>query len=783
MEEDIGKDLNLLVVEDSPTQAIEIQYLLENHNYNVLMAADGEQALAILENTIPDIIISDIVMPNMDGYQLCNEIRRQDRLKDIPVMLLTSLSDPEDIIKGLVCGANNFIVKPFSEEFLLSRIKYILINKKLRQNVTPQVGIEIFFREKIYFLSSERVQMIDLLLSTYEAAFQKNSDFQRVNEELEQAKNDLEKRVQERTAELSKSNIKLQNEIEERKNIEKALRRSENELAFKNQISQAFITSPGIEVFNNILQIVLDASKSQFGIFGYIDDNGDLVCPSMTSDVWEECEIQDKGTVFHRKSWPGILGQAINQMKTLYSNKPFMVPNGHIRITRALVVPIIHDERGIGNLMVGNKETDYDAKDVRLMESIAEHLAPLLDARLLRDKQEEDRQHLEDQLRQTQKMEAIGRLAGGVAHDFNNILTIIMGHANLILSDFTGNDLLREDIGEIKTAAERAAALTRQLLIFSRKQIVQAQVVDLNAVFLDMKKMLGRLIGEDIELLIVPGTDLWKVRVDPGQMEQIVMNMVVNARDAMPVGGKLTIETANRTLDSRYLKNNYIKAQPGSYVEISVSDTGTGMDKEILGHIFEPFYTTKELGKGTGLGLSTVYGIIQQSAGFIWASSQPGQGTVFKIYLPQMTGVALEEKKKLAPVEEFRGSETILLVEDDPSLRKLAKTILKQNGYTIFEAENGEDALALNEKFGGVIDLLLTDVVMPKLSGPETAKQLQPLHPLMKVIYMSGYTDDDIVHRGVLDPGINFMEKPFSPKTLLITVKKILNEKVNAPII
>ena len=385
---------------------------------------------------------------------------------------------------------------------------------------------------------------------------------------------------------------------------------------------------------------------------------------------------------------------------------------------------------------------------------------------------------LEKHLIQAQKMEAIGTLAGGVAHDFNNILTTIIGSASLALMEVDKDGPLREEIEEIKTAGERASALTRQLLAFSRKQVVQTEILDFNKLLTDMEKMLGRLIGEDIEILMIPGPELWLVEVDPGQMEQIIMNLTINARDAMPMGGKITIETVNMDLDESYLREHGIEELPGSYVMLTVSDTGSGMDKKTQEHIFEPFYTTKGVGEGTGLGLSTVYGIVKQSNGFVWVYSEPGHGSTFKVYLPKAKGDVEVEEKKRASVSELGGSETVLIVEDDKSLRKLARTLLKQRGYTILEAENGEDALKVSKEHEGPIDLLITDVVMPQMSGKETAERLQPLYPHMKVIYMSGYTDNAIVRHGVLAPGLNFLEKPFSPEALARKVREVLDRGI-----
>jgi len=384
---------------------------------------------------------------------------------------------------------------------------------------------------------------------------------------------------------------------------------------------------------------------------------------------------------------------------------------------------------------------------------------------------------LEEQFRQAQKMEAIGTLAGGVAHDFNNLLSIVIGNAQLALMKAGKDDPLREEVEEIRIAGERAAALTRQLLAFSRKQIIQPKAQDLNELLTGLENMLGRLIGEDVEILVIPQPALWWVEVDSGQMEQVIMNLAINARDAMPQGGKLTVETANVDLDEDYLREHGIEEQPGTYVMLALSDTGIGMDKETQEHIFEPFFTTKGVGKGTGLGLSTVYGIVKQNNGFVWVYSEPGQGTTFKIYLPKYKGKgdAAPEDKERTPVAELDGSETVLIVEDDDTLRNFARKALQGYGYRILDAEDGEDALRVGEAHDGPINLLIADVVMPKMSGKEVADRLQPIYPQMKVIYMSGYTDNSIAHHGILAPGLNFLEKPFTPEGLARKVREILN--------
>ena len=392
-----------------------------------------------------------------------------------------------------------------------------------------------------------------------------------------------------------------------------------------------------------------------------------------------------------------------------------------------------------------------------------------------RRRSEEALRKSEEQLRQWQKVEAIGRLAGGIAHDFNNLLMTIKGCSEILLQECDAQDPRREEAEEIQKAAERATSLTRQLLAFGRRQILQPQVLDLNKVVTNMNKMLQRVIGEDIQLLTVLEPKLRPVKVDPGQIEQVIMNLAVNARDAMPRGGRLTIETANVFLDEDYAQR-HVSVKPGSYVMLAVSDNGCGMDQETQSHLFEPFFTTKEKGKGTGLGLSTVYGIVKQSGGNIWAYSELGRGTTFKIYLPMVTQAVKEkyarpERRRISA----RGAETILLVEDEKAVRMMIGKTLQSKGYAVLEAQHGQEALSICEDYSGPIHLMVTDVVMPLMSGKELAEQLAPQRPEMKVLYMSGYPDNSIVQHGVLEPGTEFLQKPFTLNTLEAKVREILD--------
>jgi len=385
-----------------------------------------------------------------------------------------------------------------------------------------------------------------------------------------------------------------------------------------------------------------------------------------------------------------------------------------------------------------------------------------------------ERRQLEDQLRQAQKMETVGRLAGGIAHDFNNLLTVVRGYAELLVERLGSDQKLLEFAREIAKAGDRAASLTRQLLAYSRRQVLAPQVVDLNAVIVDMDSMLRRLIGEDIDLVIALGQDLGRIKADSAQLEQVVLNLCVNGRDAMPQGGRLTIETANVALGENFARSHR-GAKPGPHVMLAVSDTGGGMDAETQKHIFEPFFTTKGEGKGTGLGLATVYGIVKQSGGYISVRSELGRGATFKVYMPRVEDTPSLPKRAETSRVKLEGSETIMLVEDEEAVRSLIQRVLESKGYKILVASSPEEAVQICDRHEGPIELLLTDVVMPTMSGHHLAEHLGFSRPQMKVLYMSGYTDDAILLRGVLESAAHFIQKPFTPDAIVWKVAEILS--------
>ncbi|NWF91299.1 MAG: response regulator [Syntrophaceae bacterium] len=584
----------------------------------------------------------------------------------------------------------------------------------------------------------------------------------------------------------------LSKEITERRRAEQAVQRSEEEarrLAQENaamaEIGRIISSTLNIEeVYERFAQEVRKLISFDRIIINILNPHDDTQTLSYTSGI--DVESRRSGAIVPlagtatgecMRTRKSFLFQT-ESMDEVANRFPGLLPSFKTGLRSMIFVPLISKDQVIGVLSLRSiKLNAYAEEDLRLTERVANQIAgAIANAQLFteRMKAEQKARALEEQLRQSQRIEAIGRLAGGIAHDFNNLLTVIKGYSELLLFKLKAEDPLRSSIEEIRKASQRAADLTRQLLAFSRRQILEFKVLDLNSILRNMENMLRRLIGEDIELVYRLSDHLGKIRTDSGQIEQVVLNLTVNARDAMPSGGKLTIETANVELDEAHTRG-HIGMKPGRYVMLSVSDTGCGMSPEVKEHLFEPFFTTKEWGKGTGLGLSTVYGIVKQSGGDIWVYSELNQGTTIKIYLPEVEEEADLLLEQDAKASLPSGKETILLVEDEPSVKGFAARVLSESGYHLLEAANGHEAFRIAQEYAGKIDLLLTDVVMPQMGGKELADRVKALHPQLKVLFTSGYTDNTIVHHGVLDPGILFLQKPFSPETLLRRVREALD--------
>lgn len=568
-------------------------------------------------------------------------------------------------------------------------------------------------------------------------------------------------------------------DISQRKQAEEEIRRRNRELDLLNRIIAASAATPSQDQ-----EVILEVACRELALALNVPHATAALLDSMktTSTIVAEYAAEE-GMAILRRAWSVIddpLSHYLLSHKTPLvigkdQNNPYLglIPK-HLRprgIASLLLVPLMIEGEVVGALGVASLEPRrFSTEELNLTWSVADQLAGVL-ARL---RLEERQRQLEAQYYQAQKMEAVGRLTAGVAHDFNNLLTTINGYAALIQSELRPDDPQWEMVGTILRSGQRAGGLVRQLLAFSRKQIIQPQVLNLNSIVTELDKMLQRVIGEDINLKIRLAAELWPVKADPVQMEQVILNLVVNARDAMPKGGHLTLETANMIIDDQYVAG-HLDTRPGQYVLLAISDTGYGMSQEVKTHIFEPFFTTKELGRGTGLGLATVFGIVKQSGGDIWVYSEEGVGTTFKIYFPSVA-----EKKSEPPlhpevgIEIPVGSETILLVEDDAGVRALLRQVLSPLGYTLLEAGNGQEALRLLADYPDPIHLLLTDMVMPGISGKTLAEEASRVRPDLKTLFMSGYTDEAIVKHGVLDAEVAFLQKPFSPMSLAVKLRSVL---------
>ncbi len=815
----------ILVVEDSPTQAEQLRLLLEAEGYDVRHAANGRRALEQIATGPPDLIVSDIAMPEMDGYELCRSLKKSPETRKIPFVLFTERNGPRDIIEGLLQGADNFILKSSPDEYLLQRVRRIVEQLEHRDHGESTIEILVRVDDREIPISANKQQIFELLISSVEETSRVQEELRETQRLLQEHASELERRVEERTRELSAAEGKYRRLVENA--YEGILAQdAEGRITFVNarmatilglapgeilgRDMEAFVVEQEVadhrlrmkarregrtEVYERGLRhrdgrtvwtLVsgvpeLDGEGRVRGSFGMFSD--------VTERKQAELELRKVMEALQQASAAIVITdrdgniEYVNRAFTTFTGytpeevhgkNPRLLKSGRTapETYRELWATITAGETWQGELC--NKKKSGELYWERAVISpvrdangeITHFIASKLDVTHSRE--------LEQRLVQAQKMEAVGQLAGGVAHDFNNTLGVITGHGELLARQIGEQDPGRARLEEILKAAQRAAELTRHLLAFSRKQVLEPQILDLNTVVVDIEKMLRRLIGEDIDLVLKLGVEVGPVKADPGQIGQVIMNLAVNARDAMPSGGILAIETANVNLDNGYARL-HPGARAGPHAVLSLSDTGVGMDAETLSHAFEPFFTTKEEGKGTGLGLSTVYGIVKQSEGFVFAYSEPGRGSTFKVYLPRVGGAAPEQVAPAEPESPATGSETILVVEDEASLRAVICEVLAEAGYSVLEAPEPDHALATAHSHPAPIHLLLTDVVMPGGNGRHLANRIRGVHPETAVVFMSGYTGDVITRTGVLDPGVLYLQKPFSARALLRKVRGALD--------
>ena len=838
----------ILIVDDHEANRELLTTLLSYRNHQTVEAADGAEGLERAREVRPDLIITDILMPTMDGYEFTHKLREDPTLAAIPVIFYSAhylMQEARALAEQ--CGVEYVVSKPVEPQELLRTVDTALGLAPV--SVAPPPAEE-FDREHIRVLTnklSTQAEEVQNLNARLEALIQ-------IGHELNVAQDptELVKRYCSAAREVIGAMCASACVTDERR---RAVRRfcsgGAQHLEPQNPCPTCELRGPVVDVLADgqcrrgriwpggavalgcttglgaldsyLVAPVLTRTRTygwiglgnKLGTAGFSAEDERLLATlaaqlavgyensrlfeelkERAEELEREATERRRGTEKYRvvveQASDGIIiadpdGNFVEVNPRMlemlgYSRAQFLESNLRDLVPKDDEArdPVRLDLLRSGKIV--RKERRFIRRDGSLLD-VELGVTALEDGgiqAIVRDVSERNR--LETQLRQSQKLEAVGRLAGGVAHDFNTLLMVILGHSDLAISTLSPNDRLRRDLEDVREAGARAAVLTSQLLAFSRKQVLQPKVLDCNTAIANMTKMLDRLISSNIEIVTKCDADLWRAKVDPGQLDQVILNLALNARDAMPLGGKLMIETANRRFEGEQFSGEQ-QIPPGHYVLLAVSDTGCGMDAETRSHLFEPFFTTKVQGKGTGLGLSTVYGIVRQSGGHIAVYSEPGHGTSVKVYLPRVAAAG----ESAAPSEEGAplpvGTETILIAEDEDRVRSLAVAVLTQQGYTVIEACNGDEALALAREYEGEIQLLLTDLVMPKMSGKELADEIRRHRPGIKVVLCSGYTGDTVMQQGVLDASIPFLQKPFTLRSLTVKVREVLDAGAGGPLV
>lgn len=763
-----GEELRLLILEHDPHDAELEMLMLQHAGYDVRsdVATDEREFRAHLRSPTYDVILADYRLPTWTGMDALAVVKEQEL--DIPFILVTGTLGDERAVECVKEGVADYVVKNS-----LGRLP-LAVGRAIQEK---RARIE---RER----TANQIRKLSLAIDQSPASVlitDTNGVIEYVNRTFERVTGHKAHDAVGRTPSILKSG---QNPPEVYAELWKTIRAGRvwrGELVNRRRTGEMYWDSVSISpmydssgVMTNFLAIQEDVTERRQteAALREREERFRQLAENM-EEVFFILDAQFRETLYISPAYEQIWGRSC---QSLYANPRSFLESVVAEDQERLLESVATIQRGV----------DPGKTEFRIAQPGGQTRWVLAHAVPIRNHRGEvyrisgvalditERRVLEEQFRQAQKMEAVGRLAGGVAHDFNNLLTIIMSYTSMMLEDIGERDPRRADLEQVSKAASDAASLTRQLLAFSRQQVILPRLVVVEDVVRGMEKMLRRLLTENVELVTVLSAEPSTILIDPGQLDQVIMNLVVNATDAMPHGGRLTIETSAVDLDEAYAASHW-PAIPGRFAMLAVTDTGLGMDEATRARIFEPFFTTKELGKGTGLGLATVYGIVKQSGGFIWVYSEPGQGATFKIYFPLAESNASSAEPIATPVAVPRGSETILLVEDAAAVRHAARSVLERYGYRVIEAANGSAALSAIAQHDTAIQLLLTDLVMPGMSGRQLAEQLAPRYPELRVLYMSGYTDDSVIRNGLLTADIPYLQKPFAPEVLVRKVREVLD--------
>jgi PAS domain S-box-containing protein len=747
--------MRVLLVEDNPADALLLRESLRagGSSAEIVHALNLSDALKLLDRGQFDVTLLDLYLPDAHGLDALMEMHAHS--PSVPIVVLTGVDSQDIAAKALRNGAQDYLVKGKWDESLLTRsMRYAIERKHAEQALQKREEhfrslienaldiISIVGGDGVVRFASPSVRRV-LGYEPDQLAGQRVFNY--VHPDDARAVNDL----------LCPSDRTISREIR--------IARRDGGYCVLEAAASSYVDEDGRTGVIVNARDITERKKSEDALRAVIDTS-----PLAIYTLDRDCRVQSWNPAAERVfGWKAdeVMGRTVPT-----------IPPEHMEWSMDLFGRMIRGEETLRGFEAQRLRSDGSRMDVSIWSAALRNATGDISGIVVAVADNTERKQLEEQLRLSQRMEAVGRLAGGVAHDFNNLLTIISGYTDLILEQMLSGNPMRQQVEEVRKAADRAALLTKQLLAFGRRQVMNPRIVDLNDIVLELDKLLRRVIGEDIHLSVRLSPNLWSIKADPGHIEQVIINLAVNARDAMTGGGLLSIETRNVHLDEEYARC-HVGVKPGEYVMLTVSDTGHGMDSTTMQHIFEPFFTAKKT-RGTGLGLATVYGIIKQSDGNIWVYSEPGKGSCFKIYLPfagKPAAPGPPEAAAVAPAEPARAGETILVAEDEDTVRGLVRQILQIKGYRVLEARHGREALELASQFEGRINLLVTDVVMPHMSGRELTDRILTSRPGLKVLFISGYTDNVIDPHGLLEPGVHFLQKPFSPEVLARKVREILD--------